>query len=113
MIIGHAYGKKTDKIMKTDQMEIANNVKSFLLKNKSKITKAIFTGDLFNKPSRRKWDIFYDSFERGRTTGSLLDLPSWIAELPVPTLFAMLAIQAIIEIWKLLTDQPIPEGETQ
>ena len=57
--------------------------------------------------------IFYDSFERGRTTGSLLDLPSWIAELPVPTLFAMLAIQAIIEIWKLLTDQPIPEGETQ
>ena len=57
--------------------------------------------------------IFYDSFERGRTTGSLLDLPSWIAELPVPTLFAMLAIQAIIEIWKLFTDQPIPEGETQ
>jgi len=40
-------------------------------------------------------------------------LPSWIAELPVPTLFAMLAIQALIEIWKLLTDQPIPEGETQ
>ena len=57
--------------------------------------------------------IFYDSFERGRTTGSLLDLPSWIAELPVPTFFAMLAIQAIIEIWKLLTDKPIPEGETQ
>ena len=57
--------------------------------------------------------IFYDSFERGRTTGSLLDLPSWIAELPVPVLFGMLAIQAIIEIWKLLTDQPIPEGETQ
>jgi len=57
--------------------------------------------------------IFYDSFERGRTTGSLLDLPSWIGELPVPVLFGMLAIQAIIEIWKLLTDQPIPEGETQ
>ena len=33
------------------------------------------------------WMIFHDSFERGRTTGSLLDLPSWIAELPVPVCF--------------------------
>ena len=32
------------------------------------------------------FEIFIDSFERGRTTGSLLDLPSWIAELPVPFL---------------------------
>lgn len=61
-IIGHAYGKKTESILKTDQMEISNNVKSFLLKNKSKIKMTIFTGDVFNKPSRRKWDILYDSF---------------------------------------------------
>ena len=64
IIIGHAYGKKTETILKTDQMEISNNVKNFLLKNKSKIKKTIFTGDVFNKPSRRKWDILYDSFER-------------------------------------------------
>tara|TARA_B100000214_G_scaffold162862_2_gene116786 strand:- start:33 stop:539 length:507 start_codon:yes stop_codon:yes gene_type:complete len=56
------------------------------------------------------WNIFYDSFERGRTTGSLLDLPSWIAELPVPVLFALLAIQAIIEIWKLGSGAVIPSG---
>ncbi len=56
------------------------------------------------------WTIFSDSFERGRTTGSLLDLPSWIAELPVPVLFAVLGIQAVIEIWKLLSGQPIPKG---
>lgn len=43
------------------------------------------------------WDIFLDSFERGRTTGSLLDLPSWVVELAVPLGFAVLFIQALIE----------------
>lgn len=43
------------------------------------------------------WDIFIDSFERGRTTGSLLDLPIWIVELAVPLGFALLFIQALIE----------------
>ena len=43
------------------------------------------------------WAIFLDSFERGRTTGSLLDLPSWIVELAVPLGFALLFIQALIE----------------
>lgn len=43
------------------------------------------------------WDIFLDSFERGRTTGSLLDLPSWVVELAVPLGFALLFIQALIE----------------
>ena len=56
------------------------------------------------------WDIFFDSFERGRTTGSLLDLPSWIAELPVPVMFAVLVVQAAIEIHKLVSGRPIPKG---
>ncbi|MDT8325917.1 MAG: TRAP transporter small permease [Roseovarius sp.] len=43
------------------------------------------------------WDIFLDSFERGRTTGSLLDLPSWVVEFAVPLGFALLFIQALIE----------------
>jgi C4-dicarboxylate transporter DctQ subunit len=56
------------------------------------------------------WTIFQDSFERGRTTGSLLDLPAWIAELPVPLLFAFVAVQALIEIFKLISGDPIPSG---
>jgi len=56
------------------------------------------------------WTIFLDSFERGRTTGSLLDLPAWIAELPVPLLFAFVAVQALIEIFKLISGDPIPSG---
>ncbi|RVU36414.1 TRAP transporter small permease [Hwanghaeella grinnelliae] len=42
-------------------------------------------------------DIFLDSFERGRTTGSMLDLPSWVAELAVPFGFAVLFVQAVVE----------------
>lgn len=43
------------------------------------------------------WAIFWDSFERGRTTGSMLDLPSWVTELSIPIGFALLCVQAFIE----------------
>ncbi|SFJ02475.1 TRAP transporter small permease [Albimonas pacifica] len=46
------------------------------------------------------WEIFWDSFVRGRTTGSMLDLPTWVAELSVPLGFAMLFLQALAEIAK-------------
>lgn len=44
------------------------------------------------------WEIFHDSFVRGRTTGSLLNLQSWIAELSVPVGFALLTAQALVEL---------------
>ncbi len=44
------------------------------------------------------WEIFYDSFVRGRTTGSLLNLPIWIVELAIPVGFALLSVQAAFEI---------------
>lgn len=47
------------------------------------------------------WEIFYDSFVRGRTTGSLMNLPIWIVELSVPVGFALLSMQAIIEFIKV------------
>lgn len=48
------------------------------------------------------WDIFYDSFERGRNTGSMLEMPSWIPEFSVPFGFAILFVQAVIEFFKAL-----------
>ncbi|MEM6421516.1 MAG: TRAP transporter small permease subunit [Pseudomonadota bacterium] len=42
--------------------------------------------------------IFWDSFERGRTTGSMLDLPLWLTELALPVGFALLFVQALIEL---------------
>lgn len=47
------------------------------------------------------WDIFHDSFVRGRTTGSLLNLPVWISELSIPVGFALLAVQGVVEIIRL------------
>tara|TARA_E500000178_G_C16995311_1_gene742860 strand:+ start:388 stop:879 length:492 start_codon:yes stop_codon:yes gene_type:complete len=57
------------------------------------------------------FDIFYDSLIRGRTTGSLLNLPSWIAELSVPFCFLLLLIQSLIEIIKLLKNIEPPESD--
>lgn len=42
--------------------------------------------------------IFHESFARGRTTGSMLDLPTWVAELAIPVGFALLFVQALIEV---------------
>ncbi|MEM8729716.1 MAG: TRAP transporter small permease [Pseudomonadota bacterium] len=47
------------------------------------------------------WEIFRDSWDRGRTTGSLLNLPSWVAELSVPVGFALLTAQAVVELLSL------------
>lgn len=47
------------------------------------------------------WEIFYDSWERGRTTGSLLNLPSWVAELSVPVGFGLVTAQAVVELLSL------------
>ena len=57
------------------------------------------------------FEIFYDSFFRGRTTGSLLNLPSWIGELSVPLCFFLLLIQSIFEIIKLLKNIEPPESD--
>ncbi|MEM8571571.1 MAG: TRAP transporter small permease [Pseudomonadota bacterium] len=50
------------------------------------------------------WEIFYTSWERGRTTGSILNLPMWIVELSVPTGFALLGAQAVVELLRLRED---------
>ena len=47
------------------------------------------------------FDIFHESFVRGRTTGSLLNLPVWIAEAAVPVGFGLLALQGIVEMLRM------------
>jgi TRAP-type C4-dicarboxylate transport system permease small subunit len=53
--------------------------------------------------------IFYDSFERGRTTGSMLDLPTWVSELAIPVGFVLLFLQALIEVSKAVSG-PVSNG---
>eukprot|EP00873_Tetraselmis_striata_P017750 jgi/Tetstr1/438014/TSEL_026641.t1 len=41
--------------------------------------------------------IAMDSFTRGRTTGSMLDVPAWWSQASIPACFALLGIQALAE----------------
>jgi len=59
------------------------------------------------------YGIFLDSFERGRTTGSMLDLPTWVSELAVPVGFALLFLQALIELAKAASGKVPDAGDTQ
>ena len=58
------------------------------------------------------WEIFHDSWQRGRTTGSLLDLPAWVAELSVPVGFALLTAQALVELITLRTSDALSLGSS-
>ncbi len=56
------------------------------------------------------YGIFLDSFERGRTTGTMLDLPAWMPEASVPAGFALLALSCVTCLWRALNGD-IPEEE--
>lgn len=57
------------------------------------------------------FDIFSDSFERGRTTGTMLDLPAWVPEASVPFGFALLALSCLACLWRAVGgDLPEDEG---
>jgi len=57
--------------------------------------------------------IAYDSYETGRTTGSMLNIPTFWTELSVPVGFALLGVQALIETIRALgrgeNDTPSPK----
>jgi len=58
------------------------------------------------------FEIFYDSFQRGRTTGSMLNIPIWISELSIPTGFCLLFIQSVIEFFSCLRSSDSAERST-
>ncbi len=48
------------------------------------------------------WGIAWDSFERGRSTGTMLNIPNWWAEAVIPTGFTLLLLQSLIELLHVL-----------
>ena len=46
-------------------------------------------------------EIFWDSFERGRSTGTMLNIPNWWAEVVIPLGFGVLLLQSLAEIARL------------
>ena len=51
LIVGHGYGSPNSKNKKLD-----NGLYKFLIKNKGKFSRIIFTGDIFKNPSTQAWD---------------------------------------------------------
>ena len=54
------------------------------------------------------WDIAYDSWRVGRTSGTMLDLPQWATEIVIPVAFLLLAVQSLVEVARLLGGEAPP-----
>ncbi|WP_424986462.1 TRAP transporter small permease [Microbulbifer sp. S227A] len=57
------------------------------------------------------YDIFLDSFERGRTTGTMLDLPAWLPEASVPAGFLLLILSCLTCLWRILRGNDTAQTE--
>ena len=55
------------------------------------------------------WWIAFDSLERGRSTGTMLNLPNWWSEVVIPVGFAILLLQCLAEIARVLGGQLPPD----
>ena len=57
------------------------------------------------------WKVVEDSIRLGRRQPTMLEMPNWIAELPVLLGFALLGLQALIELARLWTGATtVPTG---
>lgn len=53
-------------------------------------------------------DAPLNSYARGRTSGSMLDIPAWWAQSAVPLAFSLLGIQAALEFIRCALGAPLP-----
>lgn len=56
------------------------------------------------------FDIFLDSWDRGRTTGTMLNTFAWIPEASVPAGFSLLILSCLACLWRALRGD-IPETD--
>ncbi len=45
--------------------------------------------------------IAYDSFEKSRSSGTMLNIPNWWVEAMLPLGLAILVLQALVELWRV------------
>ncbi|MGO1118434.1 TRAP transporter small permease subunit [Rhodovibrionaceae bacterium A322] len=57
------------------------------------------------------WEIAYDSMVRGRSTGTMMNIPNWYSEVVIPVSFALLTLQALVEFARLAAGQLPPEPD--
>lgn len=49
-----------------------------------------------------------NSYARGRSSGSMLDIPAWWAQSAVPLAFALVGVQAVLEFLRCAMGAPLP-----
>ena len=60
------------------------------------------------------YDIFADSLQRGRTSGTMLNLKAWVPEAAVPAGFALLAVSCAVNMVRVLRgDMPAPGEQAE
>ena len=52
-------------------------------------------------------DIAVDSYVRGRSAGTMLDIPNWWSEAVIPAGFALLFVQCLVEMVRLARGGPL------
>ncbi len=57
------------------------------------------------------FDIAWDSFINTRSTGTMLNLPNWWSEVFIPFGFALVTLQALVEIVRVWTGEGWGSGE--
>ena len=50
------------------------------------------------------WQIAWDSLVRGRSTGTMLNIPNWWTEMVIPVGFGLLFAQCVVELRRLFTE---------
>ncbi len=56
------------------------------------------------------WSIAEDSLVRGRTTGSMLDIPIWTSQIAVPVGAVLLTVQCLLEAGRIARGGPLPKA---
>lgn len=49
------------------------------------------------------WEIAWDSFERGRSTGTMLNIPNWWTEMIIPAGFALALLSCLVSLARMMT----------
>lgn len=57
------------------------------------------------------WGIAYDSLERGRSTGTMLNIPNWWSEMVIPLGFLVLLLQCLVELVRVWRDGAPAQAE--
>lgn len=55
--------------------------------------------------------IALDSWQVGRMSGTMLNVPHWMTEVAIPVGFAVLLLQALVQIVRVLGGEPIPGAQ--